>query len=144
MAERVVARPEAALDKPKTVEGDSPFYRCENPACTLGDRHNPGYFAGGLSEQGYFVMTGDPHGEEGKNFGEGFCPICGDKAKTDRVDRTPAKGEDPYQGLHEKVEAMVLDDSNKDVTRENAMEHLYELINKKHKEEVAPSETADA
>lgn len=58
-------------------------YRCENKACTLGTRGQPGYFTGGITADQVTVLTGKPaeHLEKDKDFGEGFCPNCGERGK---------------------------------------------------------------
>ena len=58
-------------------------YECRSDACTLGTRGAPGRFTGGITAGGRFLQTGTPEEllEEGKDYGEGFCPNCGERGK---------------------------------------------------------------
>jgi hypothetical protein len=49
------------------------LYKCENPACSLGEVGAPGTFTGGISPEQAEALTGDPDAESG----EGICPNCG-------------------------------------------------------------------
>ena len=53
-------------------------YECTNEACTLGDPYNPGRFSGGITKEQVTMRTGNP---EPKDYGNGFCPNCGEKGK---------------------------------------------------------------
>jgi hypothetical protein len=58
-------------------------YECHNKACTLGSRFQPGLFTGGITADGVALITGQPASmlEKGKDYGEGFCPNCGEQGK---------------------------------------------------------------
>jgi hypothetical protein len=58
-------------------------YECRNDACTLGTRRTPGRFTGGITADGVALITGEPAEalEAGKDYGEGFCPNCGERGR---------------------------------------------------------------
>lgn len=72
------------------------FYRCENKDCAQGARGEHSYFSGGMTAAQKTMLTGEPEDAmtEGKDYGDGFCPTCGTKAKEDKEDRTPVEGTD--------------------------------------------------
>src|SRR4051794_12779791 len=76
--------------------------------CALGSRLDPGYFSSGMTAEGFFLITGNPNGVEGEDFGEGFCPQCG-QAGTASHDEVHAEGTDPYEDLHAEVAERVAD-----------------------------------
>lgn len=86
-------------------------YRCENPACVLGSRSQPGVFVGGITKEQKTLMTGDPEPEV---YGDGVCPNCGEPAvaHTPEVDLTPLEGSDPNQAIHDAIAARVADDDD--------------------------------
>lgn len=53
------------------------LYICEHPACSLGAVGEPGRFAGGISQEGVYVLTGNPDAA----YGDGYCPNCGTKGR---------------------------------------------------------------
>lgn len=87
------------------------LYECDNPACTLGSRKEPGLFTGGMTAEGVNLLTGEPVESltEGKDFGEGICPNCGEKGKATGETHESVVGEDPYQAIHDEVAARVND-----------------------------------
>ncbi len=57
------------------------YYQCHNLACSLGARNAPGHFTGGITAAQVNLLTGAPEEslEEGKDYGDGICPNCGEK-----------------------------------------------------------------
>lgn len=53
-------------------------YECQNKACPLGSREDPGRFTGGATEEYLTTVLGIT---APKHHGEGVCPNCGEKAK---------------------------------------------------------------
>lgn len=51
-------------------------YACENSACWMGARNQPGYFTGGMTQEQAYLLTGNPEAP----YGEGICPNCGEQA----------------------------------------------------------------
>jgi hypothetical protein len=101
-------------------------YRCENEHCTLGSRTEPGLFSSGLTQEGYFIVTGNPEGVEGEDYGEGICPNCGKRGVVSH-DETPAVGKDPYQNVHKAVNSRVLDPDD-ELTAEAAQDELTRIV----------------
>ena len=58
-------------------------FECRNGSCTLGTRGTPGRFTGGITADGVALLTGEPAEslEDGKHFGEGFCPNCAERGR---------------------------------------------------------------
>jgi len=58
-------------------------YICQNGHCLLGSRLDQGRFTGGISAQQVSLLTGDsvPVVEEHGEYGEGYCPNCGEHGK---------------------------------------------------------------
>lgn len=106
------------------------IYECQNPACTLGSRKGPGYFTGGITAAQKAMLTGDPEESfsEGKDFGEGFCPVCGESGTTtgENHEIVEKKG-DPHQDLHDKVHARVQDPDDS-LTADQAQGVLVALV----------------
>ena len=105
------------------------IYECHNPACVVGTRHQPGTFTGGSTAAGRALLTGEPAESlvEGKDYGEGFCPACGDKGKaTKGVHVVPPPREDPLEHIHAKARPILArrDDPNDPMTPEEAQEAL--------------------
>lgn len=97
-------------------------YRCENRACPLGSRSDPGFFTGGITAEQALMLTGDPDAPHG----DGYCPACGEKAVADGHHRS-AEGTDPYDELHQEVAARVADPDDP-LTAEGAQSVLHELV----------------
>lgn len=83
-------------------------YQCENEHCVLGSRLDPGYFSSGMTAEGFFLLTGNPNGVEGEDYGVGICPQCG-KPGTESHQEVHAEGTDPYADLHTEVAERVAD-----------------------------------
>ncbi len=74
------------------------LYKCENvAACALGAQGEHGLFTGGTTPEMHTMLTGVPPDdlEEGKDYGEGFCPNCGQKGTPTEEDHKSVKGDDP-------------------------------------------------
>ena len=62
-------------------------YECHNPACTLGNLHQPGRFTGGITIRQRALITAEPFDETDSTVDEpleGACPNCGVKGKVAR------------------------------------------------------------
>jgi hypothetical protein len=59
------------------------LYECQFPACSLGTVGEPGQFTGGATAEQVALITGKPADslEDGTDYGEGFCPNCGQKGE---------------------------------------------------------------
>ena len=99
-------------------------YRCENDACSLGSRVQPGVFTGGATKEQITMLTGDPEPEQ---FGDGVCPNCGQPGVVHDADVTPVAGSDPNQKIHDAVAARVADPGD-ELTAENAQAAFAELV----------------
>lgn len=97
-------------------------YRCETAACTLGSKHDPGLFTGGISQDQAVAISGNPDALHG----EGYCPNCGEKAKADGT-FAPLGGSDPNQEHHDAISARVADD-NDPLTADDAQAALEALV----------------
>jgi hypothetical protein len=102
------------------------LYECENPACPLGTTVQHGVFTGGSTAALVSLITGAPEETltEGKDFGEGFCPVCLSKGRKVGTHET-ADSSDPYVALHEKVRIRVV---TGDLDPSEAQSCLHELI----------------
>jgi hypothetical protein len=119
-------------------------YHCTNSACVLGSVKDPGRFTGGISAEQVNLRTGRPVEEmtRGVDYGEGFCPVCGEKGKP--IEPNPDEGEtgthdfasglraDPDQDIHDKVLAAVVDPDQPDVDVNNAQAVVDELFADRH------------
>jgi hypothetical protein len=99
-------------------------YRCENAACSLGSRNDPGQFTGGITQDQAIAISGDPKAKHG----DGYCPNCGEKGKADGTHGS-VTGRDPLQPLHDQVAARV-DDPTDPLTAEDAQPALEALVGK--------------
>lgn len=84
-------------------------YECHNKSCVLGATKEPGRFTGGISAQQKYMMTGNPieNMKEGTDYGDGFCPNCGEKGKATGETHVSAVGSDEYDKLHQDANAQV-------------------------------------
>jgi hypothetical protein len=98
-------------------------YECNNMACALGSRRDPGKFSGGASQQLVLTITGDPNAP----YGDGICPSCGEPGTEVGV-QTLAQGHDPYQPLHDEIANRVADPDDP-INKDNAQDALYQLVN---------------
>jgi hypothetical protein len=60
------------------------LYVCKNiPACALGTPNQFGRFTGGMTADQKHLLTGHPLEAlvEGEDYGEGFCPQCGEEGE---------------------------------------------------------------
>lgn len=119
-------------------------YHCTNTACVLGSVKDPGRFTGGISAEQVNLRTGRPVEEmvRGADYGEGFCPVCGDQGKP--IEPNPDEGEsgthdfasglraDPDQDIHDKVLAAIVDPDQHDVDANNAQAVVDELFEARH------------
>lgn len=89
-------------------------YECHNEACSSGSRVDPGRFTGGIAAEQVNLLTGAPVESlvEGKDYGEGFCPTCGEKGVSTDEEHISVNGTDPYQDLHDEIQARVEDEDD--------------------------------
>jgi hypothetical protein len=78
------------------------MYECHNEACELGSYGVPGVFTGGMTAEQKSLKTGKPVEslEEGTDFGDGICPMCGKPGEAIEETFEPLVGTDEYEELH--------------------------------------------
>lgn len=105
------------------------MYRCDNVACTVGPRSEPGYFTGGITADQVHKLTGRPVEElvDGVDYGEGICPNCATKATATKEKHESLQGEDPHQHHHDAIAARVANPEDP-LTVEDAQAALEELV----------------
>lgn len=115
-------------------------YECHNEACSSGSRVDPGRFTGGITKEQVNLLTGDPveNMVEGRDYGEGFCPTCGQKGKATDEEQISHTGSDPYQDLHDAIQVRV-DDPVDSLTARGAQAALVAAVNERE----APEETVE-
>lgn len=113
------------------TETTTQVYECHNKSCTLGSRTEPGRFTGGMTPEARNLLTGEPveHMIEGKDFGEGICPNCGELGKKTGEKHESVIGDDPLQKLHDKIGARVADPDD-ELTAEDAQDELLIAVKK--------------
>jgi hypothetical protein len=104
------------------------LYECNDKTCVLGVPGQPGYFTGGTTAEQVNALTGKPVESlvEGKDFGEGFCPVCMTKGKKVGEHKSVV-GKDPHQALHNKIAKMVAD-PEEDLTAEEAYTEFLKAV----------------
>lgn len=113
-------------------------YRCENTSCPLGSREDPGKFSSGMTAEFFFLTTGNPNGVEGEDWGEGICPNCG-KPGVAVHEETHVEGTDPYEDLHQIIDARVQDKKDP-LNAETSQEALMGLVEQREADkEVDPN-----
>jgi hypothetical protein len=112
---------------------ENTVYQCHNKACPLGSLKDPGHFTAGITAAQRNVLYGDPveNMVEGVDFGEGICPTCGEKGTPTDIVHESLVGDDPYQALHDEVALQVQNESNTDVTTDNAQAKFESLVGDK-------------
>lgn len=108
-------------------------YTCHNKACSLGSLKDPGHFTSGMTPERKNLLTGDPvEGMvEGKDYGEGVCPNCGEKGTATKQQHESLVGSDPNQNHHDIVQAEVLaetDEEKRAVLAQNAQARFEERV----------------
>ena len=102
----------------------------------MGSRVDPGRFTGGITAEQVNLLTGDPVENlvEGKDFGEGFCPACGQKAKATDEEQISVTGTDPHQDLHDAIAQRVVDE-NDSLTARGAQAALVAAVKERENPE---------
>jgi hypothetical protein len=106
------------------------LYKCTNNAsCALGTQGEHGLFTGGTTPEMHTMLTGTPpeNLKEGKDYGEGFCPSCGQKGEPTGEDHESLKGDDPHAAKHAEVAARV-EDPEDELTTEDAQAAFLSLV----------------